>query len=84
MGFHGRDQRSKIELRRSTATHILDGISWQRSEIKNRADKKHSHSQTGLDFMTEGQRSKTELRKSTATHILDGISWQEIRDQKQS
>jgi hypothetical protein len=28
--FMAEDQKSKTELRRSTATHILDGISWQK------------------------------------------------------
>jgi hypothetical protein len=49
------------------------GFHGRRSEIKNRAEEEHSHSQSGWDFMAEDQKSKTELRRSTATHILDGI-----------
>jgi hypothetical protein len=76
------------------------GFHDRRSDIKNRAEKEHSHSHPGW-IMTRGQRSKTELRKSTPTHMLDGrrseiknraekehshshAGWQEVRDQKQS
>jgi len=77
-------QRSETELRRSTGTHTLDGISWHEVRIRNRAEEKHRHSHSKWDFMTWGQRSETELRRSTGTHTLEGISWQEIRDKRQS
>ena len=47
------------------------GFHGKRSEIKNRAEKKHRDSQAGSDFMARDQRSETELRSSTVTHMLD-------------
>jgi len=55
-----------MEPRRHTATHQLDGISWQHVSNSNGAQEAHSSA------------IQMEARRHTATHILDGISWQHV------
>jgi len=45
-----------------------------RSEIRDRAEKKHKDLQAVRDFMAGGQRSETEQRRSTGTYILNELS----------
>src|SRR6266567_957486 len=51
MRIHGRMSAIQIELMRCTATHILDGNSWQNVSHSNWAQEVHSHSQAGCEFM---------------------------------
>src|SRR6266403_1883620 len=59
MGFHGGTSALQIEPRTSTATHILDGISWRHVSTSNRAQDKHSDSHPGWDFMAACQHFKS-------------------------
>src|SRR6266700_3523154 len=61
MGIHGRMLAIQIELRRCTATHLLDGNSWQDVSHSNSAQEVHSHSQAGWEFMAECQPFKLSL-----------------------
>src|SRR6267154_684289 len=51
MGFHGGMSGIQMEPSRSTATHILDGISWGHVRDSDGAQQEHSHSHPGWDFM---------------------------------
>ncbi len=51
MGFHGVMSAIQIKPTRSTATHILDGVSWWNVSNSNQAHQKHSNSHPGWDFM---------------------------------
>src|SRR6266567_1963939 len=72
MGIHGRMSAIQFELRRCTATHILDGNSWQDVSHSNWA---HSHSQAGCEFMAGCQPFK--LSSGGAQPLT---SWMGIHD----
>src|SRR5271169_4257445 len=59
MGIHGRMSAIQIKLRRQTATHSLDGNSWQNVSHSNQAQEAHSNSHTGWEFMAEFQPFKS-------------------------
>src|SRR6266567_304212 len=61
MGIHGRTSAIQIELRRCTATHCLDGNSWQDISHSNQAQEAHSNSHPGWKFMAGCQPFKLSL-----------------------
>ena len=58
MGFHCNMSAIQSEPRGHTATHLLDGISWQHVSNTNWAQEVHSHSPAGWNFMAACQKYK--------------------------
>ena len=57
-----------------TATHTLEGLSWQCVSNSIGAKKAHGNSLTGRNFMEACQQIQLEPRRHTATHSLEGDS----------
>ena len=57
-------QRSETELRKSTGTHKLEGISWQKVRDQRRAEEKHRDSLPGLHGRRSEIKDKAEEKHS--------------------
>jgi len=58
MEFHGCMSANQVELRRHTATHRLDGVSWLHVSNSSGGQMAHSNSHTGWSFMAACQQIK--------------------------
>ena len=67
-GFHRCTSANQTEARRSTATHPLEGISWERVSEANGGQEEHCNSHTGRDFMGACQRSKRSQEERSNSH----------------
>src|SRR5271168_148922 len=78
MEFQSCMSAMEMEVRTSTATHKLDGISELHVSNGNGGQNINSNLQPGWNFRAACQQWKWRSGTSTATHSLDGISEQHV------
>src|SRR5271168_2823294 len=77
MEFHSSMSAREVEVRTSTATHILDGISEQQVSNGNRGQNINSNSQPGWNFRAAGQQWK--WRSEHQQELTDWMEFQSSR-----